>query len=508
MDSTIKPLSGVPLVLITLALSLAVFMEVLDATIANVALPHISGDLGAATSQGTWVITSFAVANAISVPLTGWLARRFGEVKLFLTAVLMFVLTSWACGIAHNLPLLIFFRMLQGLFTGPLIPLSQSLLLAAYPSNKRNLAIALWGMTVITAPILGPIVGGYISDRAHWGWIFFINIPIGILSFLLSKILLKGRETPTCKIPTDKMGLFLMFLGVGALQFMLDHGREVDWFASHFIVALAVIAVLGLSYLVVWELGIDNPIVDFTLFKDRNFTVGTACLSLAFLLYMGTVVLLPMLLQMHLGYTATWSGIAVAPVGIIPVLITPILGKLGTRLDMRWVVTFSFIAYHLCFYWRSEITAQVGFWDIVLPQFFLGFATGTFFLPLNAITLSGMQGSRIASAASVSNFIRVLAGGIGSSLAITLWEKREAFHHTRLTEGFTPFSAQTQMLQQVQQMGMTPEQTQGVAAMQITQQGFILSASELYYASSILFLLLVVLIWFARPPFHANAGEH
>ncbi|MDK4650488.1 DHA2 family efflux MFS transporter permease subunit [Kingella kingae] len=508
MTAQPKYLSGLPLVLLTAALALSVFMEVLDTTIANVALPHISGDLGAATSQGTWVITSFAVANAISVPLTGWVARRFGEVRLFLTAVLMFVITSWLCGIAPNLPLLILFRTLQGLFTGPLIPLSQSLLLAAYPPHRRHLALAFWGMTVITAPILGPIIGGYISDRIHWGWIFFINIPIGAFAFLLSRHYLRGRETETVKNPIDTVGLILMVLGVGSLQFVLDHGREVDWFSSNVIVTASVIAFVALSYFIVWELGRDNPIVDLTLFKDRNFTVGTLCLSLAFFLYMGTVMLLPMLLQTQLGYTATWSGLAVAPVGIMPVLLAPIIGKLGDRLDMRWVVTFSFIMYAICFWWRSELTAQIHFWGIVLPQFFLGFAMGTFFLPLSAITLAGMEGHQVASAGSLSNFCRVLAGAMGSSLAITLWEKREAFHHVRLTEHFTPYSPQATMLQQMQAAGMTEAQSYGMAAMQITQQGFILSAAELFYVSAGLFLFLIALVWQAKPPFGAPTGGH
>ena len=457
MSSQPKYLSGLPLVLLTMALSLAVFMEVLDTTIANVALPHIAGDLGAATSQGTWVITSFAVANAISVPLTGWVARRFGEVRLFLTAVLMFVITSWLCGIAHNLTALILFRTLQGLFTGPLIPLSQSLLLAAYPPHRRHLALAFWGMTVITAPILGPIIGGYISDRVQWGWIFFINVPIGILAFLLARHFLNGRETQTERHPIDTVGLVLMVLGVGSLQFVLDHGREVDWFSSNLIVAMSVVAVVALSYFIVWELGTQNPIVDLHLFKERNFTVGTLCLSLAFFLYMGTVMLLPMLLQTQLGYTATWSGLAVAPVGIMPVLLAPI---------------------------------------------------GTFFLPLSAITLAGMEGSRIASASSLSNFTRVLAGAVGSSVAITLWEKREAFHHARLAENFTPFSQQTAMLQSLQETGISSAQSYGIAATQITQQGFIISAAELFYVSSGLFLFLIILVWQAKPPFGAPSGGH
>lgn len=503
------PLQGIQLVLVTLGLSLAVFMEVLDTTIANVSLPHIAGDLGAATSQGTWVITSFGVANAISVPLTAWAAKRVGEVRLFLTAILMFILTSWACGMSHNLWVLVFFRALQGFSTAALIPLSQSLLLASYPRHLRNLALSFWGMTVITAPILGPIIGGYISDRMHWGWIFFINIPIGLLSFVLLSVLLRGRETKIEKRPVDYVGIVLLILGVGSLQFMLEHGREVDWFNSNFIVTLAVISVVCLSYFVVWVLGKDNPIVDLSLFKNRNFAVGTLCLCLAFFLYMGTVMLLPMLLQTQLGYTATWSGLAVAPVGIMPVLLAPIIGKLGAKLDMRWVVTFSFAMYALCFYWRSEITAQVDFWGIVLPQFFLGFAMGTFLLPLLSIVMSGMENTQIAAASGLSNFLRVLAGAMGSSLAITMWEKREAFHHVRLTESFTALSSQAQMVESMQQgLNVSSEQAYGIVATQITQQGFILSASELYYVSALLFLLLIILIWFVKPPFGEPVDGH
>ena len=503
------PLHGFKLVLATLALSLAVFMEVLDTTIANVSLPHIAGDLGAATSQGTWIITSFGVANAISVPLTAWAAKRVGEVRLFLTAVLMFVITSWACGMANSLTMLIIFRALQGFSTAALIPLSQSLLLAAYPSNLRHLALSFWGMTVITAPILGPIVGGYISDRMHWGWIFFINIPIGLFSFFILRILLKGRETKIEHNPIDFIGIILLVIGVGSLQFMLEHGREVDWFNSNMIIILTVIAIVSLSYFIVWVLGRNHPIVDLGLFKNRNFAVGTLCLCLAFFLYMGTVMLLPMLLQTQLGYTATWSGLAVAPVGIMPVLLAPIIGKLGSKLDMRWVVTFSFAMYAICFYWRSEITAQVDFWGIVLPQFFLGFAMGTFLLPLLAIVMSGMENQQIAAASSLSNFLRVLAGAMGSSLAITMWEKREAFHHARLAEYFTAYSPQAQMVDAVQQgLGVSSQQAYGVAAMQITQQGFILSASELYYVSSGLFLFLIIFIWFAKPPFSAPMSGH
>lgn len=294
--SDIPPMSGMPLAITTFALSMAVFMMVLDSTIANVALPTIAGDLGAATSQGTWVITMFAVANAISIPLTGWLARQFGSVKVFLVSASLFVFCSWLCGVSHSLPMLIIARMAQGAVAGPMIPLSQSLLLQAFPPAKRAMALGLFAMVVVTAPILGPILGGYLVDNYHWGWIFFINIPIGIVAIILAWQQLKDRETPIVKTKIDKVGLFLLVVGVGALQFFLDRGRELDWFASTEIIVLAVVSFMCLSYLIIWELGEKNPIVDLTLFKDRNFTIGTMVISLAFLLYMGAIVLLPVML--------------------------------------------------------------------------------------------------------------------------------------------------------------------------------------------------------------------
>ena len=242
-----KPLEGAQLVIMTIALSLATFMQVLDSTIANVAIPTIAGNLGSSLSQGTWVITSFGVANAISIPITGWLAKRVGEVKLFLWSTILFVLASWACGMSSSLTMLIFFRVIQGIVAGPLIPLSQSLLLNNYPPAKRSIALALWSMTVIVAPICGPILGGYISDNYHWGWIFFINVPIGALVVLMTLQSLRGRETRTEQRRIDGIGLALLVVGIGSLQIMLDRGKELDWFASTEIIVLTVVAVVPLA---------------------------------------------------------------------------------------------------------------------------------------------------------------------------------------------------------------------------------------------------------------------
>ena len=505
-QSHFKPLQGGALAMLTLVLSLATFMLVLDSTIANVAIPTIAGDLGASSSQGTWVITSFGVANAISIPITGWLAKRFGEVRLFLIATLLFVLASWLCGIANSLEMLIVFRVLQGAVAGPIIPLSQSLLLNNYPPEKRGMALAFWSMTIVVAPICGPILGGWISDNIHWGWIFFINVPIGLAVVLISWKILEGRESRISHQPVNTIGLILLALGVGALQLMLDQGRELDWFNSTEIVVLTIIAAVGLIALIIWELTDDNPVVDVSLFKSRNFTVGCVSTSLAFLVYSGTVVLIPLLLQQVYNYTATWAGLAAAPVGLLPILLAPIIGKFGNKIDMRILITVSFMVYALTFYWRAvTFEPEMTFMDVALPQFVQGLAVACFFMPLTTITLSGLPPEKMASASSLFNFLRTLDGSIGTSLTTFIWYNREAVHHTQLTEVINPYNPiSQQFFQTMGSFGLSEEQTASYLAKQITAQGFIIGANEIFFVSAITFISLVVLIWFAKPPFSSK----
>ena len=505
-QSHFKPLQGSALAMLTLVLSLATFMLVLDSTIANVAIPIIAGDLGASSSQGTWVITSFGVANAISIPITGWLAKRFGEVRLFLIATLLFVLASWLCGIANSLEMLIVFRVLQGAVAGPIIPLSQSLLLNNYPPEKRGMALAFWSMTIVVAPICGPILGGWISDNIHWGWIFFINVPIGLAVVLISWKILEGRESRISHQPVNTVGLILLALGVGALQLMLDQGHELDWFNSTEIVVLTIIAAVGLITLIIWELTDDNPVVDVSLFKSRNFTVGCVSTSLAFLVYSGTVVLIPLLLQQVYNYTATWAGLAAAPVGLLPILLAPIIGKFGNKIDMRILITVSFMVYALTFYWRAvTFEPEMTFMDVALPQFVQGLAVACFFMPLTTITLSGLPPEKMASASSLFNFLRTLAGSIGTSLTTFIWYNREAVHHTQLTEVINPYNPiSQQFFQTMGSFGLSEEQTASYLARQITAQGFIIGANEIFLVSAITFISLVVLIWFAKPPFSSK----
>ena len=505
-QSHFKPLQGGALAMLTLVLSLATFMLVLDSTIANVAIPTIAGDLGASSSQGTWVITSFGVANAISIPITGWLAKRFGEVRLFLISTLLFVLASWLCGISHSLEMLIVFRVLQGAVAGPIIPLSQSLLLNNYPPEKRGMALAFWSMTIVVAPICGPILGGWISDNIHWGWIFFINVPIGLAVVLISWKILEGRESRISHQPVNTIGLILLALSVGALQLMLDQGRELDWFNSTEIVVLTIIAAVGLIALIIWELTDDNPVVDVSLFKSRNFTVGCVSTSLAFLVYSGTVVLIPLLLQQVYNYTATWAGLAAAPVGLLPILLAPIIGKFGNKIDMRILITVSFMVYALTFYWRAvTFEPEMTFMDVALPQFVQGLAVACFFMPLTTITLSGLPPEKMASASSLFNFLRTLAGSVGTSLTTFMWYNREAVHHTQLTEVINPYNPiSQQFFQTMGSFGLSEEQTASYIARQITAQGFIIGANEIFLVSAITFISLVVLIWFAKPPFSSK----
>ena len=512
VSQALKPLEGGALALLTLALSMATFMQVLDTTIANVAIPTIAGNLGASNSQGTWVITSFGVANAISVPLTGWLAKRLGEVRLFLWSTTLFVIASWLCGMAPSLELLILFRVLQGAVAGPMIPLSQSLLLANYPPSKRSMALSLWSMTVIVAPIFGPILGGWISDNYHWGWIFFINVPLGIVVLLLCARLLRGRETQTERRPIDGVGLTLLVLGIGALQLMLDRGKELDWFSSTEVIVLAVVAVVGIIALIIWELTDDNPIVDLSLFAHRNFAIGVGCISLAYLLYFGTIVLLPQLLQTQLGYTATWAGLAAASVGILPVFLSPIIGKNAHRLDMRVLVTISFLVYAICFYARTWFTPQMSMASVVWPQFWQGLAVACFFMPLTTISFSGLKPHQLASASSLSNFLRTLSGSIGASIINTLWERREAVHHEWLTEAINPYNPTSQQaLAALQSAGFSSDQGSAYLAREITRQGFLLGSNEIFGLSALLFLGLTLVVWLAKPPFHpagAGGGDH
>ncbi|MEK8024874.1 MAG: hypothetical protein RLY78_335 [Pseudomonadota bacterium] len=500
------PLEGSARLWGTIALSLATFMNVLDSSIANVSIPAIAGDLGVSPGQGTWVITSFGVANAISVPLTGFLTQRFGAVRLFTASVLLFVIASWLCGLAPSLELLVAFRVLQGLVAGPMIPLSQTLLMASYPRSQTGKALAFWGVTTLVAPVVGPLLGGWITDHISWPWIFYINVPVGLLAAAVTWGIYRHRETPTRRLPIDGVGLALLVLWVGALQLMLDKGKELDWFASGEIVALAVLAAVGFVVFVIWELTDKHPVVDLRLFGGRNFTFGVLAISVGYGLFFGNVVLMPLWLQQWMGYTATSAGMALAPVGLMAIVLTPLVGKKVSVWDPRWMATVAFLVFGLVLWMRSGFSTDTTFGQVMVPTLIQGIGMALFFIPLTTIVMSGQPPERIASAAGLSNFVRITAGAMGTSIATTLWDDRAAMHHAHLTEQLPALAAQAtgtpfgQAMSGLSAAGLPQAGAWAQINRLIDQQAYTRAADDIFLGSAVLFVALIGLIWLTRRP--------
>lgn len=505
----IPPLQGAARIFGTFALALATFMNVLDTSIANVSLSSIGGDLGAASTQVTWVITSFAVANAIAVPLTGWLTQRFGAVRLFVTSIILFTIASLLCGLATSLQMLIVFRVLQGAVAGPMIPLSQALLLSSFEKSKAGSALAIWAMTTLVAPVMGPLLGGWLTDNISWPWIFYINIPVGAFAAGITWAIYRTRETPRVKLPIDTIGLGLLIVWVGALQIMLDKGEELDWFNSGTIVALAAVSLVAFCVFLVWEL-VDNrhPVVDLRLFKGRNFWTGTLALSLGYGVFFGNVVVLPLWLIQFMDYKATDAGLLTAPVGILALLLSPFVGKRVGKSDPRMLATIAFVIFAISLFMRTRYNTQANFGFLVVPIIIQGAAMAFFFVPLVSLVLSGLPPEKIPAASGLSNFARITAGSFGTSIATTLWDNRAILHHAQLTESVAASSAPTQQyLQTLQQGGMSYPQAAAVINRSIDVQAHLLAANDLFLISGILFVALIGIIWLAKRPKAAAAAD-
>jgi len=501
------PLQGSARVLGTVALSLATFMNVLDTSIANVSIPAISGDVGVSPSQGTWVITSFAVANAIAVPLTGWLTQRFGQVRLFTASIVLFVIASWLCGLAPNIGSLIVFRVLQGAVAGPMIPLSQTLLLASYPPALSGMAMAFWAMTTLVAPVTGPLLGGWITDNISWPWIFYINIPVGLLAAAVTWSIYHKRDPGPRRVPLDFVGLGLLVLWVGSMQIMIDKGKELDWFNSSQIVMLAIIAAVGLAFFLAWELTDRHPIVNLRLFARRNFLMGTSALAVAYALFFGNVVLLPLWLQQWMGYTATWAGIVTAPVGILAIILSPWVGKNVTRIDPRKLATVAFLGFAFVLWMRSQFNVQAPVMTILVPTILQGVAVAFFFVPLQAIIFSGLTPEQLPAAAGLSNFARITAGAVGTSLFTTLWDNRASLHHAHLSEIVNPGNyAAGQAIMQLGALGQTPDQVTATINRLVDQQAYTMAVTDVFWLSAILFLGLIGLVWLTKPKMAPGAA--
>ncbi|OOG43577.1 DHA2 family efflux MFS transporter permease subunit [Rhodanobacter sp. C05] len=489
--------------LTTIGLSLATFMQVLDTTIANVSLPTIAGNLGVSVNQSTWVITSFAVSMAISLPLTGFLTRRFGEVKMFIWSTLLFSIASFLCGIAQSMGMLIVFRAIQGAVAGPMYPVTQALLISIYPPAKRGMALALLAMVTVVAPIAGPILGGWITDNYSWPWIFFINVPIGIFASMVVGNQMKGRNDVTQRPKIDYVGLITLIIGVGALQIVLDKGNDEDWFNSTFIVITSIVSAISIAVFLIWELTDKDPIVDLKLLRHRNFRYGTMALVLAYAAFFAIGLLLPQWLQRNLGYTSTWAGFAAAPLGVLPVLLTVFVGKYAARFDLRMVASFSFIVMGATCFMRSDFFLDIDYAHVALVQLLQGLGVALFFMPVTTILLSDLKPNEIAAGGGLATFLRTLGASFSASLTTFMWEHRAIVHHAQLTEHITVYDPATQAT--MSQLGDSQTSASLVNQM-ITQQGFQISFNEVFYMLGWVFVLLIFVVWLARPPFTAKAA--
>lgn len=495
--------TGIRLILLNIAIGLGTFIQILDTSIANVAIPYIAGNLGVSPDEGTWVITSFAASNAIVLPLTGWLSNYFGRVRLFVWSVILFAFTSFLCGLATSLTMLVIFRVLQGAVAGSLIPLSQSLMMASNPPEKQGSALGFWSMIVVVAPVLGPIIGGYLTEVYSWPWIFFVNVPIGLFSAGVTWYLLKDHESEIVRNPIDWFGLFLLTVGVGCLQIMLDKGKDLDWFESNTIILLTVISFLAISYFLIWNFGQSFPIVDFSFFKDRNFTCGLICITIGFLIYFASTVTIPLWLQTEQDYTPFWAGVAVAPVGLAPVLLSTTVGRTMKYFDLRLLSALSFFIFSLGFFYQANFTTEVNLTTLMLARFYQGFGMVIFFLPLIQLSLANIPQEKFPHATGLYNFIRILVGsGFGTSLTIELWTRLEIFHHARLAESLTPFNHRVQLLIDTVKNDfpdLSPNAMSALLDRQVEQQAFMLATNDISWLGAWLFILLIPLVFLCKP---------
>jgi DHA2 family multidrug resistance protein len=491
------PLQGALLWLVAVVLAGANFVAVLDMTIANVSVPNISGALGISSSQGMWVITCYAVAEAITVPLTGWLASRFGAVRVFTTAISCFGLFSLLCGMAPTFEVLVLGRILQGVAGGPLIPLSQTLLLRIFPKEKAAAATALWAMTTLVAPILGPILGGWLCDSYSWPVIFLINVPLALIMGPFAWRMLKRYESRLERSPIDLVGLTLLVVFVGALQLMLDLGKEHDWFESGLIVALGVVAIIGFAAFLIWELGEKHPIVNLRVFRHRGYTTAVIVVATGFGAMFAANVLTPLWLQSYMGYTSTWAGLATAWTGVLAVFFAPAAGLLSTKVDPRKLVFFGLVWLGGVLALRTAGTTDMSFWQISGPLLAMGLGLPFFFVPVTTIALASVDEQETASAAGLMNFLRTLAGAVATSIVNTRWENAAQSNHAELS-GIVDSSGET--LRTLAAGGMNAEQSLNVLDRMVQSQGVMLATNELMMYASMAFLFSAMLIWMAPRP--------
>ena len=503
---------------------LAALMEVLDISIANVALEHIAGSLAASADESTWVLTSYLITNAIVLPMSGWLATTIGRKRYFMGCIAGFSLTSLLCGFAPSLGFLIVFRGLQGITGGGLQPNSQAILADAFPPQQRGMAFAVYGLAVVFAPAIGPTLGGWITDHFSWRWVFLINVPIGVVLLFLSARIVSDppalvaarKERLAGGLKLDYIGFALLVIGMCAFQVVLDKGQEDDRFASSLITNLSILAVVGLVGFTLWELKRDDPIVDLRLLGNRNFAVGNLLMLMLGFVLMGSTVLLPEFVQVMLGYTAEEAGLVISPGGFVVMFMMPVVGALVTRVDPRWLIAFGLVANAFALYAMGDFNLQVDYWTIAWARIYQSVGLAFLFIPINTVAYYGMRPDKSNNASAIINMTRNIGGSIGISVATTMLARRAQVHQDVLIQHVTPYSAPYRdLVQSLQQHFLTQagsavdalHQAQAMIYRTIQQQAQLLSFVDDFRLLALVFAVLVPFVAIMRKPKTAPGQE-
>lgn len=496
---------------------LPTLIEIVDMSIVNVSLGHIRGSLSAGIDESTWVITSYLVANAIIIPISGWLSRVFGRKRYLIFSVILFTLSSFMCGSAWSLNSLIFFRVLQGIGGGGLQPLSQAILLETFPVEQRGMAMAIYGIGIMFGPIIGPLLGGWITDNWSWPWIFYVNVPIGIISIILALFfVIDPPYMKRIKMKIDYWGILFLATGIGCLQVILDLGQRKDWFASDLISWLAIISVTSIAVFVVVELFFaEHPVVNLRLFKNISFTIGNAIMFFTFFNLFGSIVLLPIYLQTLMGYTATLAGLVLGPGGFATMITMPLAGRLVTKINPKGILATGIIICAYSTYLMSGFNLHADFYSVAWPRVVLGIGMGFTIIPLMTLAFSSIKKEEMGNATAIFNLLRNLGGSFGVAFITTMIARRAQFHQVHLVENLTPFdtsyqiasSKASQLLQQRGVDSFTSEHG-GLAAIygQLLKQAAMLSFNDVFYLLSILMVCTLPLMMLMKSSYPRISG--
>jgi len=487
--------------LIAFTVMLPTLIEIIDTSIVNVSLDHIRGSLSAGYDEATWTITAYLVSNAIVIPMAGWLARLIGRKNYQIASIALFTFSSFMCGSAWSLNSLVFFRVMQGIGGGGLVPISQSILLESFPREKHGQAMAIFGLGAMLGPIVGPLLGGWITDTLSWRWIFYINIPIGILSIIMNIIVIQDPPyMQRQKMKVDYWGLLFLAVGLGSLQFILDKGESEDWFDSRLIITFAIVSIVSLTLLVINEYFSDRPIVNLRLFKDRTFTTGATVMFFVFLNLFGSIVLLPIFLQMMMGYTSFYAGLVLGPGGIATLFAMPIVGKFVGKVNPKRFLLFGLSVCAFSTYMMSQFNLTTDFWTFVWPRVFLGFGMGMTFIPLTTLTLSHIPKENMTEATSLYNLLRNLGGSVGIAFTTTMLSRRAQLHQTRLVEHLSPFDQSYAIIHDrisgfLSAKGLPAVGADGFVYRELMRQSMTLAFTDVFLVICILMLCVMPLVF-------------